>query len=242
MATFTLQRGLADIHSLRYHHADNSHPTIAPSKQTDPRPRRTSQQHQATGDSQHRLSAVTRESTSTLDPLSRPDAPSDSSVIPLKTHPEEQNGNRSSSRIEVPVLARPISSDSIMAASDGGKHGDDVEDEGRPSTVMMGSRTERTPQVLSERARGKLPEGHRAPPFTREPSSDIDGQGIDFASSKKEHTSTAGGSKLGRRSSSTILGQGVGGKSRQEQETTAKDVGQNGFIPTAEWVAYTVSL
>ncbi|KAF9384144.1 hypothetical protein CPC16_008543 [Podila verticillata] len=150
---------------------------------------------------------------------------------------EEQNGNKSSSRIEAPVLARPISSDSIMAASDGGGHDGDVEDEGGPSTVMRGSRTERTPHVLSEKARGKLPEGHRAPPFTREPSSDIDQQAIDFASSKKEHTSTAGGSKLGRRSSSTILGPEVDGKSQQEQETTAKDVGQNGFIPTAEWVA-----
>ncbi|KAF8987357.1 hypothetical protein BGZ52_004960 [Haplosporangium bisporale] len=124
-----------------------------------------------------------------------------------------------------------------MAASDGGGHDGDVEDEGGPSTVMRGSRTERTPHVLSEKARGKLPEGHRAPPFTREPSSDIDQQAIDFASSKKEHTSTAGGSKLGRRSSSTILGPEVDGKSQQEQETTAKDVGQNGFIPTAEWVA-----
>ncbi|KAI9241942.1 MAG: high-temperature-induced dauer-formation protein-domain-containing protein [Podila humilis] len=237
MATFTLQRGLADIHSLRYHHADNSHTAVAPSKQSDPPPRRASQQRQATGNSQHRLSPVRRESTLTLDPLSRPDATSDSSVIPLKTQSEEQNGNKSSSRIEAPVLARPISSDSIMAASDGGGHDGDVEDEGGPSTVMRGSRTERTPHVLSEKARGKLPEGHRAPPFTREPSSDIDQQAIDFASSKKEHTSTAGGSKLGSRSSSTILGPGVDGKSQQEQETTAKDVGQNGFIPTAEWVA-----
>lgn len=237
MATFTLQRGLDDIHSLRYHHADNSHPAVAPSKQTDPRPRRASQQRQATGDPQHQLSAVRRESTSTFDPLSLPDATSDSSVISLENQPEERNGNMSSSRIGVPVLARPVSSDSIMAASDGGGHDGDVEDEGGPSTVTRGSRTERTPHVLSEKARGKLPEGHRAPSFTREPSSDIDRQEIDFASSKKDHTATAGDSKLGRRSPSTILGPGIGGKSRQEQETTAKDVGQNGFIPTAEWVA-----
>ena len=237
MATFTLQRGLADIHSLRYHHADNSHPTVAPSNQTDSRPRRASQQRQATEDSPHRLSAVRRESASTLDPLSRPDAASDSDVISLETQPEDQNGSKSSSRIGVPVLTRPVSSDSMMAASDGGGHDGDVEDEGGPSTVMRGARTERTPHVLSEKARGKLPEGHRAPSFTREPSSDIDQQEIDFASSKKELTSTAGDSKLGRRSSITILEPGVGGKSRQEQETTAKDVGQNGFIPTPEWVA-----
>lgn len=238
MATFTLQRGLSDIHSLRYHQEGN-HPTSTLSKQADLRPRRTSQQHQhatqpKAGDSPHRLS-IRRESISALDPLSHLDAANDSRTICLETQPEERNGDTQSSRIGVAVLTRPISSDSIMA-SDGGGHDGDVEDEGGPST-MRNSRTERVPHVLSEKARGKLPEGHQTPSFTRESSNEIERQETEFTSSRKEHMSTTGSSKLGRRSSSNILGSGLGGKSRQEQETTAKDVGQNGFIPTAEWVA-----
>ncbi|KAG0361486.1 hypothetical protein BG005_008218 [Podila minutissima] len=236
MATFTLQRGLSDIHSLRYHQEGN-HPV--PSKQTDPRPRRTSQQRQQAtqpkaGDSPHRLS-VRRESNSTLDPLSLSDTASDSCITSLDTHLDERNGNTTSSRIGVPVLTRPVSCDSIMA-SDGGGHDGDVEDEGGPST-MRSSRTERTPHVLSEKARGKLPEGHQAPSFTRESSSEVDRHEIEFTGSRKEHMSATGSPKPSRRSSNSTLGSGLGGKSRQEQETTAKDVGQNGFIPTTEWVA-----
>ncbi|KAG0034746.1 hypothetical protein BGZ81_003444 [Podila clonocystis] len=238
MATFTLKRGISDIHSLRYHQEGN-HPTSAPSKQTDPRPRRASQQRQQTtqpkvGDSPHRLS-VRRESTSTFDPLSHSDTASDSRPISLETQPDERDSNTTSPRVGVPALTRPVSSDSIMA-SDGGGHDGDVEDEGGPST-MRSSRTERTLHVLSEKARGKLPEGQQAPSITRESSSEIDRHEIEFTGTRKEHISATGSSKLGRRSSNNILGSGLGGKPRQEQETTAEDVGQNGFIPTAEWVA-----
>ncbi|KAG0248420.1 hypothetical protein BG011_000101, partial [Mortierella polycephala] len=280
MAKFTLQRGLDDIHKLRYHGEEVSSSAARSStaiesgkpKSVDGRYRRPMvSRHQsyqgALGESSSQQQAkwthfVTKRkscsniidiattsaggsasSTSSSQPNATASASTSSSSYSLFSkrvegfHPENN-----STPIMTADLERLDSADSIIAPpSDGGGHEGDVEDEGGPSTVLKNSK-ERSLYTMSEKARGKLPEKshHR-----RQSSASI---ARDASSSEVERQEPAAGRS--RRSTSVSKPTVAAGATqnrrpgvvtrnstyRQEQATTAYDVGQNGFVPTDEWV------
>ncbi|KAF9180120.1 hypothetical protein BGZ51_006434 [Haplosporangium sp. Z 767] len=140
------------------------------------------------------------------------------------------------------TLERLDSADSTIASpSDGGGHEGDVEDEGGPSTVLKSSK-ERSLYAMSEKARGKLPEKshHRrqnSASTVREASSnEVERQEPATSRSRRSTSvskSTAAASATQNRRPAFVTRTST---YRQEQATTAYDVGQNGFVPTDEWV------
>lgn len=196
MARFTLQRGLDDIHKLRYRKDDSSSATrsttsteghVSKSAEGRQRQRRGSQSHQSSyGEStppsqqpSRRPQLLKRESSTVEDtPTSNVNVSSSGSVsmASLATFSPTLSAAALSEPNTVPLplspgmppLFRPDSSDSIIAPpSDGGGHEGDVEDEGGPSTVLK-SPKDRSINALSERTRGKIPEKN---PHHLQPSS-----------------------------------------------------------------------
>ncbi|KAF9341526.1 hypothetical protein BGZ91_007183 [Linnemannia elongata] len=197
MARFTLQRGLDDIHKLRYRKDDSSSATrsttsteglVSKSAEGRQRQRRGSQSHQSSyGEStpppsqqpSRRPQLLKRDSSTVEDtPTSNVHVSSSGSVsmASLATFSPTLSAAALSEPNTVPLplspgmppLFRPDSSDSIIAPpSDGGGHEGDVEDEGGPSTVLK-SLKDRSINALSERTRGKIPEKN---PHHLQPSS-----------------------------------------------------------------------
>ncbi|KAF9902819.1 hypothetical protein EC991_004516 [Linnemannia zychae] len=278
MARFTLQRGLDDIHKLRYRKDDTSSATRSPAstegyttKPAEGRQRqsRGSQSQQSSyGESTpppsqpvSRRPQLPRRESSTIEETSTSSGPISSSgtvamasigtISPSMTTaalPDLNNLPAPMSPV-MPPLFRPDSSDSIMAPpSDGGGHEGDVEDEGGPSTVLK-SPKERSINSLSERARGKLPEKshlyyqHSSSPTSPREESNCEIGRQDARIVKGKHSSStlksAGGSTTAANITSSrrpTLTSYTSSSSRHERPTTVFDVGQNGFVPTDDWV------
>ncbi|KAK3814589.1 MAG: high-temperature-induced dauer-formation protein-domain-containing protein [Linnemannia elongata] len=279
MARFTLQRGLDDIHKLRYQKDDSSSATrsttsteghMTKSVESRQRQRRGSQSHQSShGESTPPLSQqpprrpqLLKRERSTVEDTSPSSVPASSSgsvsmaslatFSPALTAAAEPNTLPLPLSPVMPPLFRPDSSDSIMAPpSDGGGHEGDVEDEGGPSTVLK-SPKDRSINILSERARGKLPEKNQhhlqpSSPITLREDSSFELERQDARALKEKQsssslraaatdsttgTTTAPATTNSRRPTLTSHNSSY----RHERPTTAFDVGQNGFVPTEEWV------
>ncbi|KAG0280223.1 hypothetical protein BGZ96_001622 [Linnemannia gamsii] len=277
MARFTLQRGLDDIHKLRYRSEDSSsaaHSTTSaeghmpkstegrrrqsrgsgsqshqgshgectppPSQQVPRRPqllKRDSSSVEDTSTSNVPLSSsgsIFNASTTTFSPALTVAAMSNPNTLPLSLSPV------------IPPLFRPDSSDSIMApSSDGGGHEGDVEDEGGPSTVLKNPK-DRSIDTLSERARGKLPEKNHhhyqpnSPAILREDSScELERQEVSVVKEEQSSSSLKAAGRISGSATKALRSPTLTIHSlsyRHERPTTASDVGQNGFVPTDEWV------
>ncbi|KAF9120770.1 hypothetical protein BGW39_011109 [Mortierella sp. 14UC] len=278
MARFSLQRGLDDIHKLRYRKDDSSSATRSPtstegyatkSSERRQRPSKGSQSHQSSygestpppSQSVSRRPQLPRRESSTIEETSTSSAPVSSSGTTYITSvgtfspamaaavlPDLVNLPLPMSPV-MPPLFRPDSSDSIMAPpSDGGGHEGDVEDEGGPSTVLK-SLKDRSNNALSERARGKLPEKSHHPHYqqsgsptspSEESSCEIERRDVRVVKGKQSSsmlrsaagTTTTSSTTSSRRPTLTSHSS----SSRHERPTTAFDVGQNGFVPTDDWV------
>ncbi|KAG0272500.1 hypothetical protein BGZ95_011746 [Linnemannia exigua] len=277
MARFTLQRGLDDIHKLRYRKDDSSSAarsststegyTTKPTEGRKRQSRGSQSHHSCHGESTppssqptSRRPQLTRRESSTVEETSTSSVLVSSSgsvsvasmaifspVMPAAALPDSAISSMPLSPV-MPSLFRPDSSDSIMTPpSDGGGHEGDVEDEGGPSTVLKTSK-ERSINTLSERARGKLPEKNHhhhhlgSPNAPREESScELERQDVRIVKGRQssaslrsaaETTTTATTTTSSRRPTLTSHGSSC----KHERPTTAFDVGQNGFVPTDEWV------
>lgn len=280
MARFTLQRGLDDIHKLRYQKDDSSSATrstasteghVSKSAESRQRQSRGSQSHQSShGESTPSLSQqpprrpqLLKRESSTVEDTSTSSVPASSSgsasmaslatFSPALTAAALTDPNTLPLPLSpvMPPLFRPDSSDSIMAPpSDGGGHEGDVEDEGGPSTVLK-SPKDRSINVLSERARGKLPEKNHhhlqpsSPTTLREDSScELERQDAGALKGKQSSSSlkAAAAAATGMTTTATTTTSrrpaltSHSSSYRHERPTTALDVGQNGFVPTDEWV------
>ncbi|KAF9084997.1 hypothetical protein BGX23_010059 [Mortierella sp. AD031] len=275
MARFTLQRGLDDIHKLRYRKDDSSSAArsttseghVSKSAEGRQRGSRGSQQEvsyqsshgeltppSSQGSHPRRPQLLKRESSTTAEvedlstssvPVSLSGSVSAASTITFSPGLAATAASDSTTLSPLsPVMSplfRPDSSDSIMAPpSDGGGHEGDVEDEGGPSTVLK-SPKDRPINALSERARGKLPEKNHqsgSPGILRDESScELERQNVRVVKGKQHSPST---SKLSGTTTTTTAQRPTltshNSSYRQERPTTAYDVGQNGFVPTEEWV------
>ncbi|KAF9147351.1 hypothetical protein BG015_011030 [Linnemannia schmuckeri] len=274
MARFTLQRGLDDIHKLRYRKDDSSaaHLTTSAeghvSKSAEGRQRqsRGSQSHQSSHEESTpppqqlpRRPQQLKRDNSTVEDTSTSSIPASSSgsvsmasmatFSPALTAAVLSDPNTLSLPLSpvMPPLFRPDSSDSIMAPpSDGGGHEGDVEDEGGPSTVLK-SPKDRLINTLSERARGKLPEKNhyhhrpRSPTTLREDSScELERQNVKVTEGKQSSSSLRAIAGVTATTATTTSRRppltSHSSSYRHERPTTAFDVGQNGFVPTDEWV------
>ncbi|KAF9421945.1 hypothetical protein BGZ94_008699 [Podila epigama] len=245
MANFTLQRGLTDIHRLRYRpkvlkHPASANPDDTTSRVTATKPRDSTQHRQASqprgGPDMSRRSSVMSHKDIGIahDSWSSDEAGLDRSAS-MDSPRRLEEDSLMPSRPTVSLLNRPVSSESIMAASDGGGNDGDVEDEGGPSTKARQLTSDHATPTLSEKARGKLPEGRQSPSTLKA----YDGDHVQDTGSKR--VSDVPDARLGRRTSSASASRaasGSAGKPRVESKmTTAADVGQNGFVPTEEWVS-----
>ncbi|KAI1318897.1 hypothetical protein EDD11_005531 [Mortierella claussenii] len=266
IAGFTLQRGLDDIHKLRYQKIDSSR-TARSVGEMGSQPRTPEGRHRRPTTSRHQSYQSSRDSSSQPQQKGKEPQPfgleeTTSMELSLSgasslSHPPTSYASTSTPslsasssfeaaltlapalsdvRPEMLSLMRPDSSDSVLAPpSDGGGHEGDVEDEGGPSTVLKTSK-ERAIHGLSEKARGKLPETSHldrtfASSFPGEaPNCDTDGQVPEpDCDARLSHSKR---SLAGKRPYLTTHRSSY----RREQATTAYDVGQNGFVPTEEWV------
>ncbi|KAI8347275.1 high-temperature-induced dauer-formation protein-domain-containing protein [Mortierella sp. GBAus27b] len=270
MASFTLQRGLDDIHKLRYQRMEalstrpnpatgesNNQPKGPTSTENRARRPGVSRQHSTQGSGYAESSSSSSSSniqqqphthTKKLHGLKREgvsvttgtSAAAASPASPLSFSPmlRAEDLKQEEPAIVLPTLLRPeINTDSMALLSDGGGHEGDVEDEGGPSTVLK-SPKDRSSHVhgMSEKARGKLPEKHHHGSVSlveRESSCELEREG-GFESIRPRRMSNSSRTASGRRHSSTTLARNL--SYRQELTTTAYDVGQNGFVPTDNWV------
>ncbi|KAG9319410.1 hypothetical protein KVV02_006117 [Mortierella alpina] len=263
MARFTLQRGLADIHKLRYHKQEIPHTSLLSSESGQARTpdnhlqrsisqRPNSQQSGIGEPSTGSLHFNNRDNT-TLTESSLVSGPSSWS-IPQKSSDSVSPSSRSlsphrrevfcprSGPLVMPALVRPDSSDSIIAPpSDGGGHDGDVEDEGGPSTVLK-SPKDRSIHALSEKARGKLPEkeyqSSSSSTMVREESScELESDDTRSLQLKRMPSlSKLNSAAYPSRPPLSARNSNYSSYQQGKTTTTAHDVGLNGFIPTEEWV------
>ncbi|KAF9994292.1 hypothetical protein BGZ79_000960, partial [Entomortierella chlamydospora] len=244
MAQFTLQRGLDDIHRLRYQKVESTDAARSPSDSSQSRPtdgrqhkpvssrqqscqgtHGESSQNHAIRSQQSKQQSSTPMDASTTGSTSRSSSDSVSSASPLFT-----SAARDSSHSEdvATRLVRPESIDLIVVQQgDGEGHEGDVEDEGGPSTVLKDPK-ERTNHVISEKAQGKQSERSR-----RSLSSFTAKGGSSFELERGESKRCSDFSRSVTPYQQPTLS--AHSPSYQEQTTAAQDVGQNGFVPTHEW-------
>ncbi|KAK3820800.1 MAG: high-temperature-induced dauer-formation protein-domain-containing protein [Linnemannia gamsii] len=191
MARFTLQRGLDDIHKLRYRKDDSSSAAHSSTSTENYMTKSTEGRQRQSRGSQSHHSCHGETTPPPLQPASRrPQLPrrESSTVEETSTSSVPVSGS-----VSVASMAKLPPAMTATALPD--------------SATLPIPLSPRSINMLSERARGKLPEKshhHHHPTST---------------TSSRRPTLTSHGSS-----------------SKHERPTTAFDVGQNGFVPTDEWV------
>ncbi|KAF9111763.1 hypothetical protein BGX27_004449 [Mortierella sp. AM989] len=256
MARFTLQRGLDDIHKLRYQKTESSSHAQSPGESS----------HLRTVDRRYRRPVTSRQQSiqSGLGELSQSQAmkprqlklkSSSVSDTPLGSisrtntpisSASASSGSFSSSSTQEGIfsveetmpaqfdLMEPHSTDNALApTSDGGGHEGDVEDEGGPSTLVKSLR-ERVSHVISEKGRGKQHD-------KSQPQMSIEGKDRLSCEDEPQDIESRKDTRLSNPSKPTILAwkpllSTCDSSNLKEQATTACNVGLNGFIPTERWV------
>ncbi|CAO3567977.1 unnamed protein product [Mortierella alpina] len=256
MARFTLQRGLADIHKLRYHKQETSstgpslsegdQAKIASSQPGRPTVQQLESQQSGTGDASGKPQHSNNRDKTTLTETSLLSSDSVASLSRSLSPLRREGFYPQRDQLAMPALVRPDSSDSIIAPpSDGGGHDGDVEDEGGPSTVLKSSK-DRSTYALSERARGKLPEkeyqsSSTSTLFREESSCELERDGarspqLKHMSSLSKINSAAHARRPPLSARNSSYSSHSSHRQTERTTTTAHDVGLNGFVPTEEWV------
>ncbi|KAF9432090.1 hypothetical protein BGZ76_011274 [Entomortierella beljakovae] len=251
MARFTLQRGLDDIHKHRYQKieapcAGRPPGDGSPSKSTEGRHRRPNISRQQSNQGNHGELYTTekkyhdqrKEVSDTL----RAHNSGRNSKTGISGSPSMGSAAISFNLAESadherftaipPSFARLDSADSVHTPpSDGGGHDGDVEDEGGPSTIIKNIKDKSTQErTTREKLAVNCKQSSVSGESRDESSCELERQDIDLGNIKPSPNTSK--SAAHRRPPLVTRGS----TSRYEPITTARDVGQDGFIPTADWV------